>query len=72
MIKKLINIYTRWFKYNRRLSKLLKTLDTLIEEFDYTQKPEDKKVLYRSMKDLHQYTSDLLKESKDYIENGKF
>ncbi|WP_297994063.1 hypothetical protein [uncultured Clostridium sp.] len=72
MIKKLINIYVRWFKYNRRLSKLLKTLDILIEEFDYTQKLENKKALYRSMKELHQYTNDLLKESKDYIENSKF
>lgn len=72
MIKKLINIYMQSFKYSRRLSKLYKTLDILIEEFDATQKTEDKKLLYRSATELHQYTSDLLKEFNSYIENNKF
>lgn len=72
MIKKLIRIYIESFKYSRRLSKLYKTLDTLMEEFDYTQKSEDKKMLYRSLTELHGYTSDLLKEFKGYLEDNKF
>lgn len=72
MIKKIIRIYIQSFKYSRRLSKLYKTLDVLMKEFDYTQKPEDKKTLYRSLTELHQYTSDLLREFDNYIENNKF
>lgn len=72
MIKKIIKIYIQNFKYSRRLSKLYKTLDTLMKEFDYTQKTEDKKMLYRSLTELHGYTSDLLKEFDNYIENNKF
>ena len=71
MIKKLNEIYIQGFKYSRRLSKLYKTLDILMKEFDSIQKPEDKKMLYRSMTELHQYTSNLLKEFDDYIENNK-
>ena len=72
MIKKIVRIYIEGFKYSRRLSKLYKTLDILIKEFDYTQKSEDKKMLYRSLTELHQYTSDLLREFDNYIENNKF
>ena len=72
MIKKLIRIYIQSFKYSRRLSKLYKTLDVLMKEFDCTQKSEDKKMLYRSMTELHQYTSGLLKEFNKYIESNKF
>ena len=72
MIKKLIRIYIESFKYSRRLSKLYKTLDILMKEFDSTQKPEDKKMLYRSLTELHQYTSNLLIEFDNYIENNKF
>lgn len=72
MFKKIIRIYIQSFKYSRRLSKLYKTLDTLMKEFDSIQKSEDKKVLYRSLTELHQYTSDLLREFDNYIENNKF
>lgn len=72
MIKKLIRIYIQSFKYSRRLSKLYKTLDVLMKEFDCTQKSEDKKMLYRSLTELHKYTSGLLKEFDNYIENNKF
>ena len=72
MIKKIIRIYIQSFKYSRRLSKLDKTLDVLMKEFDYTQNPEDKKMLYRSLTELHQYTSNLLIEFDNYIENNKF
>ena len=72
MIKKLIRIYIEGFKYSRRLSKLDKTLDVLMKEFDYTQNPEDKKILYRSLTELHKYTSGLLKEFNKYIESNKF
>lgn len=72
MIKKLIRIYIEGFKYSRRLSKLDKTLDVLMKEFDYTQNPEDKKILYRTLAELHQYTSNLLKEFNKYIESNKF
>lgn len=72
MIKKLIRIYIQSFKYSRRLSKLYKTLNILMKEFDSTQKPEDKKMLYRLMTELHQYTRDLLREFDNYIENNKF
>ena len=72
MIKKIIRIYIQSFKYSRRLSKLYKTLDTLMKEFDSTQKSEDKKMLYRTLTELRQYTSDLLREFDNYIENNKF
>ena len=72
MIKKIIRIYIQSFKYSRRLSKLYKTLNILMKEFDSTQKPEDKKMLYRSMIELHQYTRDLLREFDNYTENNKF
>lgn len=72
MIKKLIRIYIESFKYSRRLSKLYKVLNILMKEFDSTQKSEDKKMLYRSLTELHQYTSELLREFDDYIENNKF
>lgn len=72
MIKKIIRIYIQSFKYSKRLSKLYKVLDVLMKEFDYTQKSEDKKILYRSMTELHQYTSGLLREFDNYIENNKF
>lgn len=72
MIKKIIRIYIQSFKYSRRLSKLYKTLDILMKEFDYTQKSEDKKMLYRSLTELRQYTSDLLIEFDNYIKNNKF
>lgn len=72
MINKIIKIYIQSFKYSRRLSKLYKVLDVLMKEFDYTQKTEDKKMLYRSLTELHEYTSVLLKEFKNYIENNKF
>lgn len=72
MIKKLIRVYIQGFKYSRRLSKLYKTLNILIKEFDYTQKSEDKKMLYKSLTDLHGYTSELLKEFDNYIESNKF
>lgn len=72
MIKKIIRIYIQSFKYSRRLSKLYKTLDTLMKEFDYTQKSEDKRILYRSLTELHKYTSNLLIEFDNYIENNKF
>lgn len=72
MFKKIIRIYIQSFKYSRRLSKLYKTLDTLMKEFDYTQKTEDKKMLYRSLTELHKYTSDLLSEFDNYIESNKF
>lgn len=72
MIKKLIRIYIQSFKYSRRLSKLYKTLNILMKEFDSAQKPEDKKMLYRSMTELHQYTRGLLREFDRYIENNKF
>lgn len=72
MIKKLIRIYIQSFKYSRRLSKLYKTLDTLMKEFDYIQKTEDKKMLYRSLTELLKYTSDLLSEFDNYIESNKF
>lgn len=72
MFKKLIRIYIEGFKYSRRLSKLDKTLDVLMKEFDYTQNPEDKKILYRTLTELHQYTSNLLKEFNKYIESNKF
>lgn len=52
--------------------KLYKTLDTLMKEFDSTQKSEDKKMLYRTLTELHKYTSDLLKEFDNYIESNKF
>lgn len=72
MIKKLIRIYIQSFKYSRRLSKLYKTLDTLMKEFDYIQKTEDKKMLYRSLTELLKYTGELLREFDNYIENNKF
>lgn len=72
MIKKIIRIYIQSFKYSRRLSKLYKTLDTLMKEFDSIQKSEDKKMLYRSMTELLQYTGDLLSEFDNYIESNKF
>lgn len=72
MFKKIIRIYIQSFKYSRRLSKLYKTLDTLMKEFDYIQKTEDKKMLYRSLTELLKYTSDLLSEFDNYIENNKF
>ena len=72
MFKKLIKIYIQSFKYSRRLSKLYKVLDILMKEFDYTQKTEDKKLLYRSLTELHEYTSNLLKEFDSYIESNKF
>lgn len=72
MFKKIIRIYIQSFKYSRRLSKLYKTLDTLMKEFDYIQKTEDKKMLYRSLTELLQYTGELLKEFDNYIENNKF
>lgn len=72
MIKKIIRIYIQSFKYSRRLSKLYKTLDILMKEFDSTQKSEDKKMLYRTLTELRQYTSDLLREFDSYIENNKF
>lgn len=72
MFKKIIRIYIQSFKYSRRLSKLYKTLDTLMKEFDSIQKSEDKKVLYRSLTELHKYTRDLLSEFDNYIENNKF
>ena len=72
MIKKIVRIYIEGFKYSRRLSKLYRTLDVLIKEFVLTQKPEDKKMLYRSLTELHQYTSNLLIEFDNYIENNKF
>lgn len=72
MIKKIIRIYIQSFKYSRRLTKLYKTLDVLTKEFDYTQKTEDKKMLYRSLTELHKYTSDLLSEFDNYIESNKF
>lgn len=72
MIKKIIRIYIQSFKYSRRLSKLYKVLDVLMKEFDYTQKTEDKKMLYRSLTELHKYTSDLLSEFDNYIESNKF
>lgn len=71
-IKKLIRIYIQSFKYSRRLSKLYKTLDILMKEFDSTQKSEDRKMLYRTLTELRQYTSDLLREFDNYIENNKF
>lgn len=71
-MKKVIKIYIQGFKYSRRLAKLYKTLDILLKEFDATQKTEDKKLLYRSATELHQYTSNLLKEFDSYIENNKF
>ena len=72
MIKKIIRIYIESFKYSRRLSKLYKTLDVLMKEFDSTQKSEDKKMLYRTLTELHKYTSDLLREFDNYIESNKF
>ena len=72
MIKKIIRIYIQSFKYSRRLSKIYKTLDILMKEFDSTQKSEDKKMLYRTLTELRQYTSDLLREFDSYIENNKF
>lgn len=72
MFKKIIRIYIQSFKYSRRLSKLYKTLDTLMKEFDYIQKTEDKKMLYRSLTELLKYTSELLREFDNYIENNKF
>lgn len=72
MIKKIIRIYIESFKYSRRLSKLYKTLNILIKEFDSAQKFEDKKMLYRSMTELLQYTGDLLREFDNYIESNKF
>lgn len=72
MFKKIIRIYIQSFKCSRRLSKLYKTLDTLMKEFDSTQKSEDKKMLYRTLTELHKYTSDLLSEFDNYIENNKF
>lgn len=72
MIKKIIRIYIQSFKYSRRLSKLYKVLDVLMKEFDYTQKSEDKRILYRSLTELHKYTSNLLIEFDNYIENNKF
>lgn len=72
MIKKIIRIYIQSFKYSRRLSKLYKTLDILMKEFDSTQKSEDKKMLYRTLTELHKYTSELLREFDNYIESNKF
>ena len=72
MIKKIIRIYIQSFKYSRRLSKLYKTLDILMKEFDSTQKSEDRKMLYRTLTELRQYTSDLLREFDNYIESNKF
>lgn len=72
MIKKIIRIYIQGFKYSRRLTKLCKTLDVLMKEFDYTQKSEDKKMLYRLLTELHGYTSGLVREFDNYIENNKF
>ena len=72
MIKKIIRIYIQSFKYSRRLSKLYKVLDVLMKEFDFVQKTEDKKMLYRSLTELHKYTSDLLSEFDNYIESNKF
>ena len=71
-IKKIIRIYIQSFKYSRRLSKLYKTLDILMKEFDSTQKSEDKKMLYRTLTELHKYTSELLREFDNYIESNKF
>lgn len=72
MIKKIIRIYIQSFKYSRRLSKLYKTLDILMKEFDYTQKSEDKNMLYRLVTEIHQHTSNLVREFDNYIENNKF
>lgn len=72
MFKKIIRIYIQSFKYSRRLSKLYKTLDILMKEFDNTQKYEDKKILYGSITEVHQYTSNLVKEFDGYIESNKF
>ena len=72
MIKKLIKIYIQSFKYSRRLSKLYKVLDVLMKEFDVAQKTEDKKMLYKSLTELHEYSSALLREFNSYIENNKF
>ena len=72
MIKKLIKIYIESFKYSRRLSKLYKVLNILMKEFDSTQKSEDKKMLYKSLTELHGYTNELLSEFDNYIENNKF
>lgn len=72
MFKKIIRIYIQSFKYSRRLSKLYKTLDTLMKEFDYIQKTEDKTMLYRSLTELLKYTGELLREFDNYIENNKF
>lgn len=72
MIKKIIRIYIQSFKYSRRLSKLYKTLNILMKEFDYTQKSEDKKMLYRLATEIHQHTSNLVREFDNYIENNKF
>lgn len=72
MIKKLIRVYIQGFKYSRRLSRLYKTLNILIKEFDSALKFEDKKMLYRSMTELLQYTGDLLSEFDNYIESNKF
>ena len=72
MIKKIIRIYIQSFKYSRRLSKLYKTLDILMKEFDSIQKSEDRKMLYRTLTELRQYTSDLLREFDNYIESNKF
>lgn len=72
MVRKLIKIYIQGFKYSRRLSKLYKTLDTLMKEFDYIQKTEDKKMLYRSLTELLKYTGELLSEFDNYIESNKF
>ena len=66
MIKKIIRIYIQSFKYSRRLSNIL------MKEFDSTQKSEDKKMLYRTLTELRQYTSDLLREFDNYMESNKF
>ena len=71
-MKRVIKIYIQGFKYSRRLAKLYKTLDILLKEFDATQSLENKKFLYKSITELHDYTSDLLKEFDSYIETNKF
>ena len=72
MIKKLFRICVQSFKYRRRLSKLYKTLDVLIEECRYIQNIEERDKLCQLITEIHQYTSDLLKEFEQYLEDNKF
>lgn len=72
MIKKLFRICVQSFKYRRRLSKLYKILDVLIEECRYIQNVEERDRLCGLITELHQYTSDLLKEFEQYLEDNKF